>query len=136
VGTQALLAAISEATRTGNAVPYMRLVPYSDPELCAQHARHLVDVVAQAKANYFQMLSDWFDEVVPFELSPVLVFGGGTSETMKEYLDSYRPYLQRNYQIPIPNLVADESLNQRLTDVYGVFDLLKRLVCVNVMTTV
>ncbi len=121
-----LLPAIAEATRTGNAVPYVPIMPYSDPALREQSARQLVSLVAQAKAVYFQQLSQWLDESLPLSERPGLVFCGGTAETMQDALEQYQPHLLHidANTLPLPSeletLSHDES-SARLMDVCGMF---------------
>lgn len=123
-----LVQAIAEAEQTGNAVPYTRIVPYSDPELQKQAARRLVEVVAAAKVSYAQMVSAWLDEVLPLQEGPSLMFYGGTTDVMLSQLERYQPNLPHAYHlgVQLPADLEASGFGNRLADCYASFSALQQ----------
>jgi hypothetical protein len=118
-----LASAITEARRERNAVPYLRLANYSDIAIKEQKARAMVQIVAEEKAAYAEMVLDWLDEVLPTEDRMTLVFCGGTTDEIRPYLDRYCPEYAHQYQVisQFPESFDAVGLGDRLADVYGIF---------------
>ena len=116
-----LVEAMAEARQTGNAVPYMRIMAYTNPDVQQREARRLVEVVDVAKVTYAQMLYAWFSEVLPLADRPSLLFYGGTTDEMMPYLAKYQPTLSHAYHVGVSSELDLAGLGHRLADVYAVF---------------
>jgi len=121
-----LLPAIAQARHTGNAVPYLTILPYADPDIQKEQARRLVDGVEQAKQAYVQMLTDWLSDELPLQERPTLSFYGGTTNEIQTALEHYQPHLPHHYHagLSIPEDLDTAQLGDRLADVYAVFQIL------------
>ena len=116
------------------------LVKSSDSTKAAKEREEIEAAVDVAMAEYWQLLCHWLDEVLPpVSQLEAVVYGGGTSEFLKEKLEGYLGSRKRDLKLSssaveeaelMAALVLDEyelrlfqgqNLALRLADVWGLF---------------
>lgn len=105
----------------------------SDPGLQKEEILHIRSVITEARAEYWEMLASWLRNIAPPVIDEVIL-AGGTTNYLKPELTAFFGHTQINWCEHLESRIKDifasevaaQSLDFRLTDVYGLFFYLQR----------
>jgi hypothetical protein len=137
-----LAAAICDAGSKINPKALASLVRVQDPSLQSQEVSQIKTAIAQARDEYWLMLSSYLQNYIPSDIDEI-IFAGGTSHYLRSDLnklfrrpekiscDALEYLVEREFLSSMPK----SGLNFRLTDNYGFFSYLcknEKQVAINV----
>lgn len=124
----ALAAAIYQAGPKIKPKAFRHLVQTTDPRLQDEEIAQIVQAVKTFRAEHWQMLKSWQQEVVPAGITEVIL-GGGTATYYRPELNRFYPnaaiawceQLEKRVEAAFGGRAENHCLDYRLTDVYGYF---------------